>query len=357
MTLKFCAPGFHDLPYLDKLAQLNQVHGARARVHEVYGAAPETGGLHSRHRASSPSDNNEFFQYIEHAHGLGIEVNVVINAPVRADMQPHLLGPRLSQLESMGVDSLTISDPRILMLAGRHAMRTDRVLSTIADVTSVRDLRHWQRFGFERVVPRCDVNRKIGVLQDLVKYSSAAVEILVNLDCVPSCGLSDFHYAETAAREGTSTGSLCRDFCSAERLADTAEFLRSPWVLPEDCEHYAGLGVEYFKVVGREFPQPDVLAILAAYLTGQFDGNLIDLLRPVAKQAFVVGDKSLEVTIDTRDLRATDFMRFFLLDKCRFECHRCTYCEKHAGLVKTRGSGKVLVLEQELRRRLTGGTQ
>jgi len=357
VKLAFSVPAhFSDFDYLNRLAALNENHAAYAKVVEVYGAAPESFGMHARHNIQNNYTNafEEFSKYVENAHRQGISVNIALNTPLIKKWNRKKETVRLQALKNTGVDAFTIADPRLLLTAALEVPQCERILSTIADIHGLRALQHWAVFDFNRVVPRCDLNRNPNVLRNLVVNGNKDIEIIVNLDCLPQCGISNFHYAETAVREASSKGSICRDFCSAARLKYPAEFLKAPWILPEDCRHYAELGIRRFKIVGREFPSKDLLRIISAYLKSKFDGNLLDLLRPLSRQTFTVNEMHLNVYISTMELRARRFMDFFWGNKCRFECNQCSYCEQFTDLISMTGNASPENIAQALKERNIG---
>jgi hypothetical protein len=89
-----------------------------------------------------------------------------------------------------------------------------------------------------------------------------------------------------SSRKKDPLGGFCLDYCflycSAKKLRETIHYLRSTWIRPEDLKHYRALGYSSFKIVERSCPSGLLLKRVAAYARRSFDGNLLELVGPVA---------------------------------------------------------------------------
>ena len=48
-------------------------------------------------------------------------------------------------------------------------------------------------------------------------------------------------------------------------------------ICPEDIHEYEAIGIDMFKISGREFPTSRLKRALEAYASGKYEGNLLDL--------------------------------------------------------------------------------
>jgi len=65
-------------------------------------------------------------------------------------------------------------------------------------------------------------------------------------------------------------------------LKDPVNFVRSVWIRPEDLSFYEKLGIDCFKVLERSCPTDLLVKRVKAYRDQSFDGNLYELVAPMA---------------------------------------------------------------------------
>jgi hypothetical protein len=112
------------------------------------------------------------------------------------------------------------------------------------------------------------------------------LETLVNNACLFNCPWKPAHYnllAHGGPHQGDGLELHYHWQCMAVRCSEPAELRRLRWIRPEDIPIYADIC--YFKVVGRYFArQSDLVRAARAYASGQFAGNLWELLGNFAPQ-------------------------------------------------------------------------
>lgn len=95
-----------------------------------------------------------------------------------------------------------------------------------------------------------------------------------------------------------------------------SEFLKSTWIRPEDICHYEGL-IDVCKLATRQHSHPR--SVIAAYVSGHWDGNLLELMEPGFSPAFT------PMMIDNTRI-PNDF--WYRTGHCLQGCSGCGYCEK-----------------------------
>jgi hypothetical protein len=112
------------------------------------------------------------------------------------------------------------------------------------------------------------------------------------------------------------------NWCFLQKLRKEGEFLKSPWVRPEDLHFWEEVGISYFKIAGRGLPGAEILRLCRSYLAREFSGNLLDLLGWPHWLAFRDnGDgtrlPALDVILDNKALEG--FLEFFArkMPQCR----------------------------------------
>jgi hypothetical protein len=126
--------------------------------------------------------------------------------------------------------------------------------------------------------------------------------------------------------------------CSLAKLMDPSELIKARWVRPEDIGRYEELGIEYFKLAGREKTTDWLIRCADAYASREYKGNLLDIIAlvfPDKKDFCSVLGESLSsnivqpppVYVDNAKLQ--NFLAFFDNEKidCEADCGiQCNYC-------------------------------
>jgi len=95
------------------------------------------------------------------------------------------------------------------------------------------------------------------------------------------------HLLGQSSKSGSRLGAFCLDHCilhcSAKRLREPANYIRSIWIRPEDLQLYEQIGYDNFKIVERSCPGDLLYKRVKAYSRRSFEGNLLELVGQVAR--------------------------------------------------------------------------
>jgi len=94
---------------------------------------------------------------VKYAHDHGVKVHVTVNTMPRNE-EVVQLPAYLEQLDDAGVDALIVADLGAFMLAGRHAPRCERHISTQQSVANYACAQSWFDLGAKRVVLARELN-------------------------------------------------------------------------------------------------------------------------------------------------------------------------------------------------------
>ena len=94
---------------------------------------------------------------VDYAHQHGVKVHVTVNTMPRNN-EVTALPAYLEQLESAGVDALILADLGAFTLAGRHAPRCARHISTQQSIANYECAKAWHDLGAQRVVLARELN-------------------------------------------------------------------------------------------------------------------------------------------------------------------------------------------------------
>lgn len=313
---------------LDGVAALNAAPAARGRVTEVYGSHRQTivGGGRPSYRLPEVSSGH-FARHLAATQAAGLRFNYVLNAPDLGgrDADPawvHGVIEDVGKLIGAGVHSLTIASEPLLRLARREFPGVRIHLSLIAGVDRVDEARRFEDLGVDVIIlSPFTVNRDFATLRAIRAAVQCDLELYANIPCLDRCPMREPHYRLSARGSRLGERHYLDDdpflrTCSHDYLSDPVEFLRSPFIRPEDVGVYRELGIDVIKLSDRTESTAFLLATARAYLDERFDGNLFDLIfragqkfrAGLGRQRDAAAGLPLPIRIDNQALSRLDFI-------------------------------------------------
>ncbi len=344
--------------FLDEVAILNsQYADSGNRIFELYGSFQQSSFNSARPAKYLPNVTREQFQsHVREARLKGISFNYLFNAPSYANFEYTHQGrvefeDILLFLVDSGVTSVTVTIPYLVDIIHSRFPELEIVVSTIGYVNAMRGLDQFHNAGAQRVVLDVEVNRDFHFLKNAVQNSPLPLGIIVNTVCLYQCHYKYNHYSVAAfgsqssprSATGTPYNQYYLNWCFLEKLKRDGEFLKSPWIRPEDLSLWENIGVRFFKIAGRGLPAEEILRLSRAYLSREFNGNLLDLLGwPHWQQFRQCEDGSLldELDIVLDNAKLDGFLDFFAKTEpdCRMGCQQCGHCLKWSSRAVNWGS-------------------
>jgi collagenase-like PrtC family protease len=343
---QFTIPTTFSPDFIDQLHALNQEFSASGgRIAEIYGSFQEGAFNSARPSKYLPAVNREQFQrHVASAKDKGITFNYLFNAPSYANLEyTHEgrteLAELLGFLVDAGVASVTVAIPYMVEIIRSTFPQLEVVTSTIGYVGAVAGINQYQEAGAARIVLDVEVNRDFQFLRTASAESPVPLEIIVNPVCISQCHFKYNHYcvasmgSQSFLRGGAGIpyNQYYLNWCFLQKLQKEGEFVKSPWVRPEDLHLWEEAGISYFKIAGRGLPGSEILRLCRSYLAQDFSGNLLDLLGWPHWLAFrdnCDGTKlpALDVILDNKSLDG--FLEFFArkTPQCRLGCRQCGHC-------------------------------
>jgi collagenase-like PrtC family protease len=276
-------------------------------VKEVYGKPDRDcigGGRAAFTLRRSPRSRLE--AAIKEAHAHGIAFNYLINAANLAGLEQTRAGQRkiralLDRIDRSGADGVTVSAPYLLQIVKKNHPRLKTRVGMFAVVDSGEKARQWEDLGADVIcVSAIACNRDFARLSAIRRAVKCDLELLVNASCFPGCAyeLTHMNMLSQGSRGGDPLKGFCLDYCflqcSKRRLADPVNFIKAVWIRPEDMGQYEDLGYSWFKIVERGCPGDLLVRRVQAYAQRSFDGNLYELVAPVAQVKSGLGASRLQ---------------------------------------------------------------
>jgi len=274
---------------LSELVSLNQAYRHTCFA-EIYGAHQTNITGHGRPAYRLPQvDPDVFERHVGRARELGLRFNYVMNAPGFGgrEQDPGWLrevSSFLAYLAGCGVSGVTVAHPVLLQFVKREFPDFRLNVSLIAGVDTVAAARKFEDMGVDVInLNPFTINRDFDSLRAIRQAVRCELELYANIPCLDHCPRRAAHY-EYSGRASQETGNpeISQDpflmRCSYTFLSEPVEFLRSPFIRPEDVSTYREAGMDILKLSDRTESTEFLLKTARAYAEEKYEGNLFDLI-------------------------------------------------------------------------------
>ncbi|MBS3122047.1 hypothetical protein J4434_04140 [Candidatus Woesearchaeota archaeon] len=288
---------------LEKIAELNEKHKDKARIVEVYGSVPGMFLGSCRVKGQLPVISEEQLkEHIKTSHDFGIKFNYTMNANISTEFRVerafrnYFLLPVL-KLNEWGVNSITVADVSLLNFLLDYTVNHNLPNispSLVIGIDKLPIIVNYFKEGITVVMlNQHTVNRNKSLLEEVNnmlrglhdnEFRDKTVSLYANVSCLNHCPIRDIHYdflsrvSMLSLPYSTSSVDPFMLWCSDVYLKNPVELLKSPFIRPEDTEYYGQFGITHFKLSDRREPTDALVELYDAYMTGEFHGNLFDLL-------------------------------------------------------------------------------
>lgn len=316
---------------IQEYRELNQQY-ENVIIRETYGQLTED-CMHMSGRAKSTIPQigmRDLERYVEFSKKNGIEFNYTLNAACFGNYEFSDRGIKeikdlICDLQNMGVNGLTLTTPGIIELVKSIAPGMNIKISAISQIDSVKKMKHYIDMGAERIVIEPAVTKNFTLLRNMAAQGADKMEVIVNDKCMRDCPYRIFHYNQTAHDNSERGKSFYFMSCGVKKSKDPQIYLNLNWIRPEDLHLYENIGIQNFKVEGREFVlDGDIVTLLKAYIGESFEGNLLDLLH-----IFAPYDTEHQPYIDNKSLNGYVEGFYNNTVKCDQICKQCGYCAEY----------------------------
>lgn len=249
----------------------------------------------------APLSKRRFREHVQGAAQRGIGFNYLINPACMDNLEYTRQGQAglerlLGFVEDCGVGAVTVSLPFLLPIVKKRHPRLKVRVGVYARVDCVAKARFWEELGADCItLESIAVNRDFAVLKAIRQAVKLELQLIVNSNCLIFCPLSGQHMVNLshASQKGHKSRGFMIDYCalkcSAEKLSEPSNYLRSEFIRPEDLESYRELGFDSFKILERGAPTAVLAKRVRSYAEGRFDGNLLELIQPYGYKGVATG--------------------------------------------------------------------
>lgn len=271
-------------------------------------------------------------------------LNLLINSPSLFFSDFEELKEKVMSIK--GINTITLSDPIAVKTFVKEFPNIDIQASFIMNLNSIEKIEQFSAMGGGTVVLPGIFLRDINKLEELKKlkerYPKLKVKMIANLDCAQDCIYLPSHYLVGMFRGfDIQPGNIYNDQ-PCYRPVSPAEFIKIPFIRPEDLDFYRKNGfADSFKLIYRSSPTAMLEKVYNAYFSGEYGGNLFDIIPTHCDDYECARDIDMKVNLkmdipeyfcDNRKFPA-DFIE--KVTSCGRKCHQCNYCMEIAKKTNT----------------------
>lgn len=353
----FTVPMPVEKEHFEKLLSINsQVE--KSKITGVYFSLPincsdATGFEQLRTGYRIPTKFDYWREYIEYSIEKGFDFVYLLNSPkgfmsesLILDKQLERLHKLLENLRKTGCNKVRVSNAQLLSYILKNYPDFKIYTSTSFEHTQMKQYDTFLRMFPEisGMVPSYVVNRNFTLLKNLKQlYKGIEIELMVNEGCLPGCPIRVQHnltipFALTNVLKSRSSNLSVSFFSSKCQLYSSKHLLeevcRSNLIYPWEIEEYSKIGINNFKLVGRnsyEFYVGSYLDIYLMYLKGVDDYKNIENEEYKILNHYVSCSDLLNVKIKDIKPYLPNIKHFInqghlCSSVCGFQCRYCYEC-------------------------------
>lgn len=332
----FSVPADFSKASIDRYDELNRRY-KDSRISETYGNLTR-GNRFGCGRSISELPEVDFLElqdFIKYSRQKNIEFDYTLNTSHMMNREFTREGVRelkefLRDLYEAGVRRITATLPSLIDVIRSSGYDFEIKASAICSIDNANKALAFKKMGVGKIVTKELINRDFHMLRRIRKVFGEKVEIIVNTPCHMDCNYRMSHYNQQSSDSIISTNPTSFNYyehkCMLRRYGDLGNWLKICWVRPEDLKYYMDIGINYFKLQGRQAIKKggDVLKVAEYYFKEDFDGDLVDLINMFASL------NSFKLHVDNKKLQG--FIKPFVEKDhfCIRDCTECDYCDAFA---------------------------
>lgn len=294
---------------------------------------------------------DDFKEYVNTINQNGMYFNYVLNLSCASNMEFTEEGRKeliseIKKLVDIGIKHFTIALPSLIDLFDTYFPEVKITLSIICGVDSLSKMECYCKFkNIDNIYIHEKVYRQPMLMKQMVdiahKYQKK-VGVIVNSFCLSECPFRQYHYnfgAHAIYGSNYVIPEYYGSMCALMKIKDKRNVLNAPWIRPEDMHFYMEMGVDRYKISGREMysNNADMFKVVEVYNSYKYDGNLADLFMCFTKCAYseifnIKNDESLDKYI--KDIQTNS------IECNRFGCNNCMKCIEALKSIEIKEDGK-----------------
>lgn len=279
---------------------------------------------------------DELKKYIDYCKENNIKFNYTLNLSCADNKEFTKEGreeliKEIRDLVELGITDFTIALPSLIEIFSSEFPNVDITLSVITGVDSVSKMETFCQYeNIKNIYIHERVYRQINLMKKLIDIAHSynkKVGIIVNSFCLSDCPYRQYHY-NFGAHATIGSEYIIPEYygskCALMKVEDKRNVLNAPWIRPEDISMYIKLGIDRFKISGREMHSnnANMLKVVETYNSYKFDGNLAELFMCFTKCAYS------EIFYIRNDEKLSQYLQTIFRGESICNINGCTNCMK-----------------------------
>lgn len=338
----------------DIISELNNQY-PDAVIDELYGSDRNHAYLTARPAYRLPDISMRTLEeYVSGCIAIGVDFNYTMNSLYIGSKRELAKRERsirdlTRDLESMGVRTITVSNPIVAQIVRSQSSSIGLEVSTIAGIQHATQIKAWHdSFGITKCCVALSKNRSFGFLRTAASFcneNNIRLCLLANEFCSTGGGLHGTYSTDCIYRNScflchshniTKQDDLSLQGYPMARCVKSRDskaiWLKCMFIRPEDLSQYKNIGVDQFKVTGRTGNTSYLRFIANSYMSRKLDGNLLSLWKPIE----TINAKTCELTfkhpVFIQNSKLHGFLNYWLnhSHECSEEIcgDTCRYCDE-----------------------------
>ncbi|PYG88019.1 collagenase-like PrtC family protease [Ruminiclostridium sufflavum DSM 19573] len=336
---------------------------ADLKVDEVFGSLRSTNTGTAFASAVLPGVSyREAKEHVDYVHSLGMRFNYTMNTSCLGNNEYNPKGltkilEDIDMVNDLGADIVTVAIPALIEMIKKRHPNLKVKASIVNNIGSIESARHFVELGADILTIGGSSNRDFKFLKALRKSTDVKLEVLANVGCLYECPYRQYHFNVGAHSSQCHDPNeekftdYCVMKCMREHTTNPARVIKANWIRPEDVKIYEDIGIDILKIGARHLASEWIYKCAQAYVNRKYEGNLADIICPVAMNIpqdeiekveswtdeewarlnYVMNFPIPQINIDNTKLDG--FINHFMNENqdCRSMCGvTCNYCEKIA---------------------------
>lgn len=341
-----------DINLLRGIIELQNTLNNDSKITSVYGSMQKDYQLAARPKCRLPDVSKQVFErYVKECNIHNICFEYTLNSMLPFGSKKAIIEHEqdikstVRYLYDVGVKDVSVTHPLLMEIISDTDRHPNITISTIAHIDTITQIKYLRdTFNITKVCANLNKNRNFKWLEpaaDWCNKNNIVLELMVNEFC--ACGTKSYtthcvyrdscylcHATNETYDDICAYDTYPTKRCSEGRAQNPANWLKTRFIRPEDIHYYTDIGINHFKITGRTATSAYLSMVITAYLTQQYDGNLLQLWKAIESVSLTESESYAKYYIDNSTL--TGFLAPWVAGKdCDNEVcgETCNYCNNY----------------------------